>query len=111
MASIAQRIASELIAANGWQPAQASEIPGLSEKTPFWELTLKKVCELSPTELGIIAMSVKGSRDITRKGLDLYGVHCGTWIDKYWGGKEILRTVATTAIICKIYDLLTQKKN
>jgi len=111
MASLTQRIAEELITANDWQAAQASDIRGFSTNSSFWELTWKKVCRLSPANLGIIAYAAKGSHEITRKGLDLYGVHCGTWIEKYASGKEILRTVATTAIICKIYDLLVQKKN
>lgn len=111
MASLTQRIAEELIAANDWQAAQASIIRGFSTNSSIWELTWKKVCRLSPANLGIIAYAAKGPRDTEHDGLDLYNVHCGTWIDKYWGGKEILRTTATTAIICKIYDLLTQKKN
>lgn len=114
MASLISRIAKELIQDNGWTKEQAenSIIGGRAIEGPFWEPVRKKVKKLSPQTLGVIAFSGVGSYDdhdintVIHNGLSLYQVHCGTWLGKYDSGKEILRTVAITAIICEIYNFL-----
>lgn len=107
MASLTDRIARDLIAENGWRKDQAKEfITGWGEETPFWKPVWKKVCKLSPATLGKIAFMGNGSDTPNRSGLSLYNIHYGTWLGKYESGKQIMRAVATTALICKIYDLL-----
>lgn len=107
MASLTEQIARQLIAEHGWQQDLAEDfIRGWGEESPFWAPTWKSVRKLSPATLGIIACSGKGSRIVGQRELGLSEVPNLDWIDKHDSGKHILRVVATTAIICKIYDLL-----
>ena len=58
---------------------------------------LSKVKRLRPESLGII---------IATGGLDLYSVHCGTYVDKYMDGREQLEVLATTAILSRMWHFL-----
>lgn len=102
--SVIERIARNLISTHNWRRDQAEEcILGWGKIGPFWFPTMKKVCKLSPTTLGVIAITGSSANF---KTASLYNVHQTSWLDEDESGKEILRTLATTALLCKIYDLL-----
>ena len=69
----------------------------------------KRVNRLRPATLGIIAWrgvehGKQGEGASFRT--TLYDVHCGSYLNKYGSGRELLRTLARTAIVAEIWDQL-----
>lgn len=69
----------------------------------LWCRASELVKTLGPASLGIIAASGFGY-EADRPGTALYQVHCGSYIGKYRSGRQILETVAATAIVAAIAD-------
>ncbi|MFA6533910.1 MAG: hypothetical protein WCT37_01920 [Patescibacteria group bacterium] len=82
----------------------------------------RKVRTLRPETLGIICAQAPNwyrvdsmGRQIPKEamppksGLEIYYVHCGSWLGKHNDGLSLLREIAVTAIVAKIYDLFGGK--
>jgi hypothetical protein len=70
---------------------------------------VKRVNRLNPATLGIIAW--KGIEHGKHgKETSMYEVHCGSYCGKYLGGKDLLRTLARTAIAAEMFDQLGQPR-
>lgn len=74
-----------------------------SGEGPTWNAIYARVKRMNPSTLGII---VATGREFGSNYPTLYHVHCCTYVNKYWSGRRILWTVATTALICKMDELL-----
>ncbi len=78
-----------------------------SGEGPVWNAIYARVKRMNPSTLGII---VATGREFGSKYPTLYHVHCGTYVNKYWSGRRTLRVLATTALICKMYELLKEEE-
>ncbi|MEK7610902.1 MAG: hypothetical protein AAB486_00830 [Patescibacteria group bacterium] len=78
-----------------------------SGEGPVWNAIYVRVKRMNPSTLGII---VATGREFGSKYPTLYHVHCGTYVNKYWSGRHTLRVLATTALICKMYELLKEEE-
>ncbi|HVO28513.1 MAG TPA: hypothetical protein VMT81_00830 [Candidatus Paceibacterota bacterium] len=72
---------------------------------------VKRINRLRPATLGVLAWQGIARKDtgVGQKAEGrtcLYDVHNGTWISKYAGGKDALRTLAQTAVVCEMWDQL-----
>lgn len=104
---LATRIALEILEANTFEatgPGGAQDL--LGEAIPILR---KRVRQMRPATLGIIAASGTrwGSGDPRRTAL--YQVHCGTYLDKYASGKELLRALVITALVAEMWDILKSR--
>lgn len=78
-----------------------------SGEGPVWNAIYARVKRMNPSTLGII---VATGREFGSNYPTLYHVHCGTYVNKYWSGRHTLRVLATTALICKMYELLKEEE-
>jgi hypothetical protein len=60
--------------------------------------------ELNPAQLGMVC-SVGLSLADSGEQTSLYEAHCGPYLDKYASGIAILRLVAATTLLVRLYDL------
>ncbi|MBA4336312.1 hypothetical protein C0416_00875 [bacterium] len=70
-----------------------------SEQAELWEVCRGTARALRPEKLGIIAYQDN------KESLSLYDVHSCTWLSKYDCGKELIITIAATAILAEMYRL------
>jgi len=61
-------------------------------------IALRKAETLSAETLGRLVFALPNA--------DLYGVHCGSWLNKYGHGPDLLRRIAATVIVCQIRAIL-----
>lgn len=70
------------------------------EQKELWNVCLGTARALSPEKLGIIAY-----QDNKKNWMSLYDVHSCTWLSKYDCGKELIITIAATAVLAEMYRL------
>jgi hypothetical protein len=73
----------------------------------------KRVNRLRPATLGVLAwQGLEYGKHIFGRVIrtPLYEVHCGTYLDKRAGGKQLLRSLAKTAMVAEIFDQLGQPR-
>ncbi len=73
----------------------------------------KRINRLRPSTLGVIAWQGIEHGKHLEGGVvrtPLYEVHCGTYLNKHSGGKELLRALAKTAIVAEMFDQLGQPR-
>ena len=67
----------------------------------------RELKRMSPETLGKIAVQGEGVDQIApEEKTPLYFVHGGSYLWKYWSGREILLELATTAVIAEMTDQL-----
>ena len=83
-----------------------------ANRTDVFDTVLAYCERLSPEALGAIA-AAGGGRSTGHEpegysGTSLYEVHLGTWLSKYESGIYLLRQLAVTALIARLYDMFMQ---
>lgn len=71
--------------------------------------------KMKPETLGRIVAQGGGCDESNARhgnplGTDLYQVHCGTYLGKYWDGTSLLVQLAATAIVAEMSDILSSRK-
>lgn len=74
----------------------------------FGDAIKAKLFRMNPETLGRIAclgLPYGGEQIKTA----MYLVHCGSYLGKYQGGRELLTELACTAIVAEVYDVLREE--
>lgn len=100
------RIAEELLEKDCFETLDLENVLELWREAEI--VVRAKVRQLRSSTLGVIVASGKACG--SGKGTSLYGVHSCTYLDKYSGGKELLRLLAMTAIVAEMWDEIKIRK-
>lgn len=106
--TLTQKIVDELLAEIDVTCDEIDKIHKDPDKNRIWNHVYKRVRKLAPPTLGIIAANGHGLNS-PRGGYTMYSIHRSKrWIGPRDNGKSLLRDIATTALICLMYDRLQE---
>ncbi|MCA9390213.1 hypothetical protein KC571_02310 [candidate division WWE3 bacterium] len=111
--TLTNRIVDHLISKYDLRNSGLVESPSADRNQVEWKLIREEVegSRYTPAVLGIICAngaSYHGTKAETQT--PMYIVHCGTWISKYDGGRNILRDMAATVLFAMIHDRLKKEQ-
>lgn len=89
------QIVKALIAKHGWKYTDVCQNPPEPE---VLELIQERVRRYAPAVLGKLTCAYPEA--------DLYGVFCGTWLDKYDSGPRLLQDIVVAAIVARLRVVL-----
>ncbi|MFA6946672.1 MAG: hypothetical protein WC220_12305 [Pedobacter sp.] len=87
------------------------EARGFGKSSTLWSRIYPQVCKMKPALLGIIIANGIGFGKAGPCEISLYQVHNKEFLNSFDSGRSQLRILATTAIIAKIYELLSKRED
>jgi hypothetical protein len=104
--NLSTRIANQLLAAHAFTASGPQGAQALW--TEAYPILRKRVKAMRPSDLGsIVASGPAWKPGEQRTGM--YLVHCGTYIDKYASGRQVLHVLAMTAIVAEMWDIIKSR--